>query len=398
MRRPAPVLPFVVSLALLPAFLPLSTAAPAAEPARGEHLDVRAPDGVVLRATHWSPGKPGPGVLLLHMCNSDRTAWSGLGPRLAEKGIHALALDYRGYGESGGERPEDPEGRRRERAKWPGDVDAAFAALRARTGAESPIFGAAGGSCGVHQAIQLARRHPEVRTLVLLAGDTDREGEDFLADNPWLPVFAAAARDDGNAVETTRWVQGFSAHPDNRFAEYPDGGHGTEIFRVHADLEPAIATWFEQHLVAEPVEHPAPGGPGASPEPGPSAELRESLLRPGGAAAVRARHAGAKAEAASPPPPEAVVNVLGYQRLQEGETAAAIELFELNVELYPDSANVYDSLADAYLAADRPEIALLTARKALARLPADPSQDDPGEQAIREAARAKVDQLTKPND
>jgi len=393
MRRSAPVLPFALSLALL---LALAAAAPAAEPARGEHLDVRASDGVVLRATHWSPGKPGPGVLLLHMCNSDRTAWSGLGPRLAEKGIHALALDYRGYGESGGENPDDLEGRRRERGKWPGDVDAAFAALRARTGPESPIFGAAGGSCGVHQAIQLARRHPEVRTLVLLAGNTDADGEDFLAANPWLPVFAAAARDDGNAVVTTRWLQGFSSNPENRFAEYPDGGHGTEIFRVHADLEPAIADWFARNLIAEPVERPAPGSPAAAPQPGPSADLRASLLGPSGVAAMRVRHADVEAGSKQTLPPEAVVNVLGYQRLQEGDAAGAIELFELNADLYPDSANVYDSLADAYLAAGRRDDTLRESRKALSLLPADPAQDTPGEQAIREAAQAKVDVLAKP--
>jgi dienelactone hydrolase len=393
MRRSASALSLSLPLALL---LTLAAAAPAAEPGRGEDLDVRASDGVVLRATYWSPGKPGPGVLLLHMCNSDRTAWTGLGRLLAAKGIHALALDYRGYGESGGERSDDPEARRREREKWPGDVDAAFAALRARTGARSPTFGAAGGSCGVHQAVQLASRHPEVRTLVLLAGDTNAEGEDFLADNPWLPVFAAAARDDHGEVVWTRWVQGFSANPANRFAEYADGGHGTEIFRVHADLEPAIAGWFEEHLIARPVERPAAGSPAAAPRPGPSAEIRDSLLRPGGVAAARARHA-AKAEGTSAPrPPEGVVNLLGYQQLQDDEPAAAIELFELNVELYPDSANVYDSLADAYLAAGRRDDALSTAREALARLPADPAQDDPREEAIRGAAQAKVDQLTKP--
>jgi len=391
MRRPPLALP--LALLLVP-LLALAAAAPAAEPARGEDLAVRAPDGVALRATYWSPGRPGPGVLLLHMCNSDRKAWAGLGPLLAAEGLHALALDYRGYGESGGENPAEPEARRRERGKWPGDVDAAFGALRARLGIEAPIFGAAGGSCGVHQAIQLARRHSEVRALVLLAGNTDQEGETFLADNPWLPVFAAAARDDGGAVAGTRWVQGFSANPANRFAEYADGGHGTEIFRVHADLEPAIAAWFEEHLIARPVARPAAGSPAAAPRPGPSAEVRDRLLRPGGVAAVRA---AAKAGEASPPP-EGIVNLLGYQRLQDGDPAAAIELFELNVELYPESANVYDSLADAYLAAGRIEGALLTARKALGRLPADPAQDDPGEKAIREAAQAKIDQLTKPGE
>ena len=52
-----------------------------------------------------------------------------------------------------------------------------------------------------------------------------------------------------------------------------------------------------------------------------------------------------------------MVNLLGYQRLQAGDPAAAIELFELNVELYPDSANVYDSLAEAYERGGRIDLA-----------------------------------------
>lgn len=396
MRRTPLALSITLLLALV---LALPAGASAAEPVRGEDLDLRAPDGVVLRATYWSPGRPGPGVLLLHMCNSDRTAWAGLGPRLAARGLHALALDYRGYGDSGGEQGDGPQERREIRAKWPGDVDAAFAALRARVGSEAPIFGAAGGSCGVNQAVQLARRHPEVRTLVLLAGTTDDAGEEFLAASPWLPVFAAAARDDGTAVDLTRWAQGFSSHPDNRFAEYPDGGHGTEIFAVHDDLEPAIADWFEERLIEQPVERPAPGSRAAAPRPGPSMELRQRLLEPGGVAALRQRLAGAEAGGSRPePPPEGVLNALGYQRLADDETARAIELLELNVELYPDSANVYDSLADAYLAAGRRDDALRETRAALARLPEDPAEDTPGEAGIRQAAEGKLEQLAPAAD
>jgi hypothetical protein len=30
-------------------------------------IDLTAPDGTALRATYHSPGKPGPGIVLLHM-------------------------------------------------------------------------------------------------------------------------------------------------------------------------------------------------------------------------------------------------------------------------------------------------------------------------------------------
>ena len=56
-------------------------------------VDIAAPDGLVLKATYYPASAPGPGVLLLHMCNSDRSAWAGLGSKLAARGLHALALD-----------------------------------------------------------------------------------------------------------------------------------------------------------------------------------------------------------------------------------------------------------------------------------------------------------------
>jgi tetratricopeptide (TPR) repeat protein len=43
----------------------------------------------------------------------------------------------------------------------------------------------------------------------------------------------------------------------------------------------------------------------------------------------------------------------------------AIEVFKLNAEAYPESANVYDSLAEAYAAAGNKEAAIENYRKAL---------------------------------
>ncbi len=47
---------------------------------------------------------------------------------------------------------------------------------------------------------------------------------------------------------------------------------------------------------------------------------------------------------------EAELNSLGYRLLRKKEYDNAIEVFNMNVLLYPESANVYDSLADGYLA------------------------------------------------
>ncbi|MCW8813039.1 MAG: alpha/beta hydrolase-fold protein [Chlorobium sp.] len=44
---------------------------------------------------------------------------------------------------------------------------------------------------------------------------------------------------------------------------------------------------------------------------------------------------------------EATFNIIGYTLLQNEEFDKAIEVFEYNIKLYPNSANVYDSLAEA---------------------------------------------------
>ena len=48
------------------------------------------------------------------------------------------------------------------------------------------------------------------------------------------------------------------------------------------------------------------------------------------------------------PVPENLINQIGYQLMFAGKRDEAIATFKSNVERYPDSANVYDSLAEAY--------------------------------------------------
>ena len=59
------------------------------------------------------------------------------------------------------------------------------------------------------------------------------------------------------------------------------------------------------------------------------------------------------------------LNVVAYESLGNGGPAAAIPLFELNAELYPDSWNVWDSLAEAHMAAGDRDRAIELYRKSL---------------------------------
>lgn len=62
---------------------------------------------------------------------------------------------------------------------------------------------------------------------------------------------------------------------------------------------------------------------------------------------------------------EGSINNYGYVLLQSGKTDDAIEIFKLNVELFPASANVYDSLGEAFMNKGDKENALINYKKSL---------------------------------
>jgi tetratricopeptide (TPR) repeat protein len=59
------------------------------------------------------------------------------------------------------------------------------------------------------------------------------------------------------------------------------------------------------------------------------------------------------------------LNRLGYYYLGKEEIQKAIEIFEFNVELYPDVANTYDSLGEAYMVAGDKEKAIVNYEKSV---------------------------------
>jgi tetratricopeptide (TPR) repeat protein len=62
---------------------------------------------------------------------------------------------------------------------------------------------------------------------------------------------------------------------------------------------------------------------------------------------------------------EIQLNDLGYRLLTAKKVKEAIEIFKLNIETYPQSANVYDSLGEAYMKSGNKELAIKNYQRAV---------------------------------
>ena len=366
----------------------------AATPPAPRTVDLTAADGTKLKATYFSAGKPGPGILLLHQCNRQRKMWDPLATSLAETGFNVITLDFRGFGESGGKPFDQLSPQERAQAvadKFPGDVDIAYQYLVSQSGVKRDMIGAGGASCGVNQSVQLARRHPEVKSLVLLSGTTDRAGREFLRHSPQLPLFTSAADDDPGAVDLMQWILSSSSNPGNQFQHYKDGGHGIEMFAPHKELSGLIVNWFDTTLIKTPGRAPENKALDTK-----SFKILNMLEEPGGPQNVTNMLADArKRDPNAVLFPETVVNLMGYEHLQSGDTKGAIEILRLNVTANPSSANTYDSLSDAYLADGQKKLARTYAQKAISVLAVDTNIPEARRKLIRDSAEGKLKELDK---
>jgi hypothetical protein len=255
------------------------------------------------------------------------------------------------------------------------------------------VMGAGGASCGVNQAVQLARRHSEVKSLVLLSESTDRAGRQFVHNSPNLPLFMAAADDDFDdpgVVEIMQWVYDLSPDPANQFVRYSVGGHGVDMFAAHQELPGMIVAWFNATLRNSPAP---PATHALAPW---SAETRFVALADEPDGLRKAEQMFADARRADPSVvlfSEALMNRLGYGSLASGDIRGAIALFQMNVTAYPNSPNVYDSLSDAYLADGQKDLARQNAQKALELLASDTMDNARRRDGIRASAEQKLKQL-----
>ena len=352
---------------------------PSQQPSAPRVVELKAPDGTILKATYFAAVKPGPGVLLLHQSNRTRKSWDKLAPQLAAAGFNTLTLDMYGFGESGG-KTDKPT-----RLTEARDVDTAFQYLVSQPGVKRDVIGVGGaGWLGIDNAVTAARRHPaEIKSLVLMSGETLRDGLQFLHEARQLPELFVFSDDDEypptqdamkllyvTASSPSKQLVHYSAAEDAPWLWYETsdiskvpshGGHGTDMFPVHPELPGIILHWFVTTLVKTPGHAPA--------ETIASAAIINQLQMPGGADQVAQELAEArKKDSQVQLFPEITASIVGQDFIREGDLKSGLSAFKLVALAYPDSADANDNLAGAYLKDGQRDLAKQHAEKALAIL------------------------------
>ncbi|UCE25794.1 MAG: hypothetical protein JSU74_07070 [Candidatus Zixiibacteriota bacterium] len=90
---------------------------------------------------------------------------------------------------------------------------------------------------------------------------------------------------------------------------------------------------------------------------------------------------------------EATMNGLGYQLLQQNRLGEARMIFRMNTEAFPNSANVWDSYADACLASGDTETAITCYQKVLEVLPSDSAVGPQVREILQNNATQGLEQL-----
>jgi len=341
-------------------------------------VDLKAFDGIVLKASFFASAKPGPGLLLLHQSNRTRKSWDDVAAKLAAAGINTLTLDMPGHGESGGTRDDKTNA---------SGIETAFQYLVSQPGVKRDVIGVGGaGWLGVLNSIEVARQHSaEVKSLVLLSGETGRDGMQFLRQASQLPELFIVADDDEYppTVEAMELLYTASSNPSKKFVHYSasqdapwiwyetsdaskvpaNGGHGTDMFKAHQELPGIILDWLVTTLIKTPGHAPA--------DTVACAAILDQIRMPGGVAQVTrqlldARRKDPQAQLF----PEITVSIIGQDHMRDREPKLAVKVLELVLLAYPESADAHETLAEAYLADGQKDLARQHAEKTLALLDA----------------------------
>jgi len=172
-----------------------------------------------------------------------------------------------------------------------------------------------------------------------------------------------------------------------------------EYIRRFLDAYVKGAADAEAWLARSPEQNGVPAGlltviaaPAVTPAPT-NREFIAMIGRDGVQAAMAKFHVARQADPSAPLFSEATVNALAYELLRSSRVADGVVLLQANVEMYPQSANAHDSLAEGYEILGDKARSLAASRKTLTLLPGDSSLNPGGKTNLKTINEQRIQRL-----
>ena len=216
---------------------------PIAGQAEKREVTFNGADGLALKGTLYSANNPGPGILLVNPCTANRQVYDHLAGMLNTAGYHVLTFDFHDVGGKPNRKMVTltPDASAN-------NIDAALNFLKSQSNVNPRALGVLASDCSVNGALRASQRHPEIRTLVLLSGGADAEGEAYIKNSSKVSILGVASEEDKDASGAIKKLVGLSANTDSQLEMLHHAGHAESMFAKQADLEPDIVVWFRSNL------------------------------------------------------------------------------------------------------------------------------------------------------
>ncbi len=199
------------------------------------------------------------GVLLLHDCDHTSSSYTELAKQLSNLGLHTLALDLRGYGDSVSDdfshliikrNSKDINTYQSEFSRltsyWQDDVKAAYNYLRSRISSKHEIAVVSAG-CSAAQAIFLAE-NIRINSFVMLTPILNYMEKEHFKNLIDMPIYFIASMHHTDTYQTTREL--FEWNGDNRstLKLFKGTRQGQSLLRGNYFLAHDIALWLSSTL------------------------------------------------------------------------------------------------------------------------------------------------------
>lgn len=222
-------------------------------------VKIPTPDEQLLGAYYYTGEEKGAGVLILHDCAHTSKSYIALGEKLSMNGLHTLALDFRGYGESSSEIFSHDDLKKNAKnivayqndvaaltSYWELDVLTAFNYLRTKVDNKKGIAVVSVG-CAARYAVALAEKM-RVNSMVLITPEMNYGAKERYKNLIDIPSYFINSSHHIETFQTSKELFEWNGSKKSKIQIFKSDAHDYGLLRRNKYLIDDISAWLKNNL------------------------------------------------------------------------------------------------------------------------------------------------------